>query len=163
MILLDTDHVTLLQFGGSPAETIEQRLRLAGQSVPGTTIVSYEEHVRGWLGKISSADSLAAEVRFYAKLKAQLLFYQRLVVVDFTEAAATELQQLRKQKLRVGTMDLKIAAVALANNATLCPATCAISPASPTSKSSTPPSPHKKSPALPAQGLHPCPSVVIRG
>jgi tRNA(fMet)-specific endonuclease VapC len=119
MILLDTDQVTLLQFGGPPAQAIEQRLQLAGQSVPATTIISYEEHVRGWLGKISSAKSFADEVRFYAKLKSQLLFYQRIVVVDVSETAATALQQLRKQKLRVGTIDLKIAAIALANNATL--------------------------------------------
>lgn len=33
--------------------------------------------------------------------------------------AAAEFERLRKQRIRIGTMDLKIAAIALANNATL--------------------------------------------
>jgi tRNA(fMet)-specific endonuclease VapC len=43
----------------------------------------------------------------------------RIRVVDFDAAAATQFQHLRKQRLRVGTMDLKIAAIVLASNATL--------------------------------------------
>jgi tRNA(fMet)-specific endonuclease VapC len=39
--------------------------------------------------------------------------------LDFDEAAATQLQEIRRLKLGVGTMDLKIASIALSNKATL--------------------------------------------
>ena len=119
MIILDTDHVTLLQWGGPRGQSITRRIDRAGLDVPSTTIISYEEHVRGWLGKISSADKLADEVRTYAKLKDQLIFYSELDVLDFDEVAATEFQRLKQLRIRIGTMDLKIAAIALANQAIL--------------------------------------------
>jgi tRNA(fMet)-specific endonuclease VapC len=37
----------------------------------------------------------------------------------FDEAAAQEFERLRKLRVRIGTMDLKIAAIALANDALL--------------------------------------------
>jgi len=46
MVLLDSDHMTLLQRGGEPGERIKQRL---GHLAPGevaTTIVNYEEQMR---------------------------------------------------------------------------------------------------------------------
>jgi predicted nucleic acid-binding protein len=38
---------------------------------------------------------------------------------SFDERAATEFQRLRRSRLRIGTMDLKIAAIVLAHDATL--------------------------------------------
>ncbi|MGH9834285.1 MAG: type II toxin-antitoxin system VapC family toxin [Blastocatellia bacterium] len=43
----------------------------------------------------------------------------RRVILDFDERAAEEFQRLKKQRVRIGTMDLKIAAIALAHNATV--------------------------------------------
>jgi tRNA(fMet)-specific endonuclease VapC len=40
-------------------------------------------------------------------------------VLEFEETAATIFQNLQKAKLRVGTLDLKIAAITLAHEATL--------------------------------------------
>jgi tRNA(fMet)-specific endonuclease VapC len=40
-------------------------------------------------------------------------------VVDFDEAAAVRFQALKKSKVRVGTMDLRIAAIALVHDATV--------------------------------------------
>jgi tRNA(fMet)-specific endonuclease VapC len=42
-------------------------------------------------------------------------------VLEFDEAAATEFERLQHLRLRIGTMDLKIAAIALAHNATVLP------------------------------------------
>jgi tRNA(fMet)-specific endonuclease VapC len=61
---------------------------------------------------------MSEQIEFYRRLHEQLTFYGSLQLVDFT-AAAVEFQRLRKLKLRVGTMDLKIAALALAHGATL--------------------------------------------
>ena len=40
-------------------------------------------------------------------------------MLNFDETAAVEFQRLRKLQRRTGTMDLKIAAIVLANNGTL--------------------------------------------
>jgi len=45
--------------------------------------------------------------------------YRAIQVLDFDELAATEFERLQKLRLRIGTMDLKIASIALAHNATL--------------------------------------------
>lgn len=52
MILLDSDHLTVLRFRGSErAERLRQRLRMAtaGGELIGTTIVNVEESMRGWM------------------------------------------------------------------------------------------------------------------
>ena len=46
-------------------------------------------------------------------------FYQEFEIILFDEAAVRRFDDLRNQRLRLGTMDLKTAAIALANNALL--------------------------------------------
>jgi tRNA(fMet)-specific endonuclease VapC len=119
MILLDTDHVTHLQWGGATAQRISRRIQGAGLDVAATTIISYEEHVRGWLSRLSKPKTLMDEVDVYAKLRQQLEFYQTLEIEDFTEFAAVEFQRLKRIPVRIGTKDLKIAAIALVSDALL--------------------------------------------
>ncbi len=45
--------------------------------------------------------------------------YCSINILDFDEQSAMEFQQLRKNKTRLGTMDLRIASIALATQATL--------------------------------------------
>jgi tRNA(fMet)-specific endonuclease VapC len=45
--------------------------------------------------------------------------YRRIPVLAFDEAAAAVFQRLRRTRLRIGTMDLKIAAIVLSRDATL--------------------------------------------
>ena len=53
MIILDTDHLTVIQRQSEPAYSILRgRLRDTADSI-GTTIVSVEEQMRGWLAVIS--------------------------------------------------------------------------------------------------------------
>ena len=71
------------------------------------------------MGELSSAKTVARMVHVYGKLAEHIRFYSTLQILDFSEVAAVEFQRLKGLKLRVGTMDLRIAAVALANNATV--------------------------------------------
>ncbi len=45
--------------------------------------------------------------------------FRALTVLSFSAEAASEFEQLLKAHLRIGTMDLRIAAICLANDATL--------------------------------------------
>ena len=55
----------------------------------------------------------------YGELKQLLQTYCNLAILDFDEKAAAEFVRLKQARIRIGTMDLKIAAIALANDATL--------------------------------------------
>ncbi len=65
------------------------------------------------------ARTLLQQVSAYKRLGRHLDLYRRIRVLEFDETAATEFQRLRQTRIRVGTMDLKIAAVVLAHDGTL--------------------------------------------
>ncbi|MGH9769430.1 MAG: type II toxin-antitoxin system VapC family toxin [Blastocatellia bacterium] len=120
MYILDTDHVSLLE----KKQTAEsQRLLFRLTSVPpeekATTIITFEEQMRGWMAWIAQARSLSEQIERYKYLNETLQRYCAVTVLDFDKNAAEKFQRLQKARIRIGTMDLKIAAIALTNNATL--------------------------------------------
>lgn len=119
MYLLDTDHVTLLDRGGREGETIRLRLDALAPGEVAVSIVSFEEQTRGWLSVINSMRRVDRQVEGYQRLERILKFYCSTPLRPFDEAAVEQFQRLWTARVRVGTMDLKIAAIALANDATL--------------------------------------------
>jgi tRNA(fMet)-specific endonuclease VapC len=119
MYLLDTDSMTLLERGGSEGARLKARLATIPPDDLATTIISYEEQMRGWLSVSAQARTQEAQIAAYRRLKTHLQIYSNIAVVDYEEKAATEFTRLRQAKIRIGTMDLKIAAIALSNDATL--------------------------------------------
>lgn len=59
------------------------------------------------------------QIEAYGRLTRHLEYYRQIPVLSFDETAAVEFQRLRKQHRRVGTMDLKIAAIVRSKGATL--------------------------------------------
>ena len=59
------------------------------------------------------------QIADYASLKTLLQDYCLIIVLDFDPFAAREFESLMSSGIKVGTMDLKIASIAIANNATL--------------------------------------------
>lgn len=119
MYLLDTDHLSTLQRGGEAARRLLQRLVNAETNEIAATIISYEEQTRGWLSYMAKARSVKAQVEGYSQLQKHLENYCAIPVLDFSERSAQEFQRLKKADPRLGSMDLKIAAIAIANNAIL--------------------------------------------
>lgn len=98
---------------------LEQRLRAVGGDDYGTSIVSYEEQCRGWTDYIHRANTPEARIEGYARLRANLRFYSKIAIWDYDAAAEAVFAALTAARVRVGTKDLRIASIALANNATL--------------------------------------------
>ena len=117
MYLLDTDHLSTLQRGGEAAQRLLTRLANARTSEIAVTIVSYEEQTRGWLSYMAKARSIKAQVAAYSQLRKHLENYCAIPVLDFDERAATEFQRFKKTYPCICSMDLKIAYIAIANNA----------------------------------------------
>jgi tRNA(fMet)-specific endonuclease VapC len=118
MYLLDTDHLSLLQRQGNSAQSLIQRLQL-NMSPIAATVISYEEQTRGWMKYFSQAKNLEQQVIAYQRLQQHAINYCNITLLPFDIRAAEQFQQLRKQYPRLDTMDLKIAAIALTNNAIL--------------------------------------------
>jgi tRNA(fMet)-specific endonuclease VapC len=75
--------------------------------------------MRGWLAFTAKRRTAEQQVFAYDKLHAALKDYKNANVLDFDERAAKVFHELKSQRIRVGTMDLKIASIALVNNAIL--------------------------------------------
>jgi tRNA(fMet)-specific endonuclease VapC len=116
MYVLDTDHVSLYQQGNA---LIGERLRNLARGQLAATIISYEEQVAGRLAVARRAQTVEARVEAYRWLQFTLDFYCRMPVLQFNQTAGTLLRRLQQMKLRVGTKDLLIGAITLANDATL--------------------------------------------
>lgn len=121
MYILDTDHISVMESAKPSTEGQRLRFRVERLKPEGriTTIITFEEQVRGWMSFLAQARSLEKQVGAYRRLKAVLDRYLKITVLEFDEAAAVEFKRLQGLRLRIGTMDLKIAAIALAHGATV--------------------------------------------
>jgi tRNA(fMet)-specific endonuclease VapC len=119
MILLDTDHVNVLQSRGGQFAALAANMAASADQDFATTAVTVEEQMRGWLALIHRTNDVHAQIPAYQRLIGLFDFFARWQLVAFDEGAADEFKGLRKQSVRIATMDLKIAATVLANNALL--------------------------------------------
>jgi tRNA(fMet)-specific endonuclease VapC len=121
MILLDTDHVSLLKYPASErgARLIVRLNALPAGEAVAISIVGVEEQMRGWLAAIAKERLVKRQVTAYRELAKLFEFFAEFTIAFFDESAAEQFDQLRSAKVRIGTMDLKIAATALVNQALL--------------------------------------------
>jgi tRNA(fMet)-specific endonuclease VapC len=120
MMLLDTDHISIMQHAGSrAAEALDERLNLAPDQDIGTTAITLEEQSRSWLDLIRRYTDVRQQVTYYEKFAAAFRFFAEWRVIGFDLAAAERFRELRSARIRIPTSDLKIASVCLVNDATL--------------------------------------------
>lgn len=119
MIVLDSDHISVLQHEDSPlAEPLLIRLEQSLTEVA-VTAITLEEQCRGWLAEIHRRAAGQAQIPYYARLVQLFDFFANWQILPFDQAAAVEFERLRSLHRRLGVMDLKIAAIALVQDATL--------------------------------------------
>lgn len=117
MILLDSNHLTVLGFPDSPrAKRLIARLDVAIERPIGTTIVNVEESMRGWLATIAKERSVLRQVSPYRELGELFDFFAGLDIVLLNELAAKQFASLSSQ---ISAMDRKIAAIALVTDSLL--------------------------------------------
>jgi tRNA(fMet)-specific endonuclease VapC len=119
MILLDTDYLSVFTDERDPRhELLNARMEAAGEPVA-CTIVSVEEVLRGWLAIIHRLRDFHRQIPAYDRLRQLFDVLSDWEIVPFDARAADQSAALRRQRIRIGTMDLKIASIALVNNALL--------------------------------------------
>jgi tRNA(fMet)-specific endonuclease VapC len=121
MLILDTDLVSLVQRGqGEAYQILLNRLEgIPEHETVYVTIVSFEEQTRGWLAQIAKARTKDLKLKAYRRLHVLLRDYCDRSILDMDERSLTKFEALQKQRIRIGTMDLKIGSIALSNGATL--------------------------------------------
>lgn len=120
MYLLDTDYVGLLQRKAQPHyDRIVARMRQHSLTDFFLPIVAFHEQVMGANLYVSRATDQAGVVRGYRLLEEILVHFEAAQVLAFDDPAARQFESCRKQRLRVGTMDLRIAAIALTHDMTV--------------------------------------------
>jgi tRNA(fMet)-specific endonuclease VapC len=112
--LLDTDHLTILQRETGPEfATLRTRIAQCPPTERAFSIISLHEQVVGCHTYINRARTPEEVVRGYAMLAQVLHNFASAPVLPFDAAAARVCDALLAQRVRVGTMDLRIAAIAL--------------------------------------------------
>lgn len=120
MIPLGTDHVNVLKYPEHPRfVSLTTQLNTSDDQDIATTVITVEEQMRGWLAWINRSDDVRRQVPAYQELLRLFVFFSRWHVVPFDEQATSEYQGLRAQRIRIGTMDLKVVAIALVHDALL--------------------------------------------
>ena len=120
MILLDTDHLTILRYPENPRyAALTARMYESMDEDFTTTVVNVEEQTRGWLSYINAKREILDQIEGYERLAELFEFFADWEIARLDERAAEEFGRLREQGIRIGTMDLKIASIALVQDATL--------------------------------------------
>ena len=118
MLILDTDHLTELDRGLAASARLTQRLNASGEEAA-ITIISVEEQLRGWLAQIARLQDPYRETAPYRRLQERVVSFAAWNVLPWTQEAAEVFLRLRAGGVRIGSMDLKIACIALSRNATV--------------------------------------------
>ena len=120
MFLLDTDHVVIAQQQSAPEyDRLLRRVRRYDPEDLFVSVVSFHEQVMGWNAYISRAKNSAGVVRGYSRLLGVLANFSEAQVLPFDDTAAETFDDLRTQGVRIGTLDLRIAAIGLARDLTV--------------------------------------------
>jgi tRNA(fMet)-specific endonuclease VapC len=114
--LLDTDHLSIWQRqAGVEFQALAARKAQHPPDDLALSIVSFHEQALGCHAFLQRAQSPANVLRGYAMLAGILEDFSASPVALFDAAASAAYQGLVAQRIRVPTMDLRIAAIALAN------------------------------------------------
>jgi tRNA(fMet)-specific endonuclease VapC len=119
LYVMDTDHLSLYQRG---YPSLHDRISATQQNADDDlviTVVSLEEQLAGRLAQIRKATTPQNLITSYAYLRMTYLFLKGFELLDYDTSADNCFQGLRKAGIRIGTQDLRIAAITLVNDGIL--------------------------------------------
>lgn len=114
--VLDTDHLSLLQ---RSHPLVASHVASVATEDLAITIVTAEEQLRGWLAAIRQQHMSERQVGAYAGLHDALIMLQSITILEFDVLAYRQYGSLRQQGIRVGSQDLRIAAITMTIGGTL--------------------------------------------
>jgi tRNA(fMet)-specific endonuclease VapC len=120
MFLFDTDHLGIIQRQTEPEfSRLWTRIDQHPPTAFSTSIVSFHEQLLGWNSYLNRARDTAGVIRAYAMFERILKDFASAQVAGFDQAAASLFDAMRVMRIRIPTLDLRIASIALSKNFTL--------------------------------------------
>jgi tRNA(fMet)-specific endonuclease VapC len=119
MIILDSDHLSILRCQSARAERLTECLDQTPIRPIGTSIVNVEEAMRGWLAAIAKERQIDRQLLAYRELGELFAFFSGFTIAFLDSRAIQLFKDFRKSGVKIGTMDLKTACIAIANDALL--------------------------------------------
>lgn len=117
--VLDTDHISIMERQGAEYPVILANIARHNDEDVGVSVVSLQEQARGCLNLINQAVTPAQLLRAYDLLFRVIDFFRDFPLVPFDAAALADYDRLNALKLRVKTLDLRIAAIARSRGLTV--------------------------------------------
>lgn len=114
LYLLDTNIVTSYGQGIEPVMGRVDACPIGDQAI---SVLTVEEQLSGWYTALRKARRPDALAHAYGRLAQVVPFLARWSILPYTEAAMRRVEAWQKLRLGVEKMDLRIAAVALENDA----------------------------------------------
>jgi tRNA(fMet)-specific endonuclease VapC len=112
--IMDTDHLSLYERAHPKVCARIIRTRQQSSDTLFTTVVSLEEQYAGRIAQIRKATTPQTLVEAYDKLKQIFALFSDLDILEYDLKADEYFRELRKAGIRIGTLDLRIAAITLA-------------------------------------------------
>jgi tRNA(fMet)-specific endonuclease VapC len=117
MFLLDTDHIGILQWRTEPENSrLRQRMSQHPLTAFYFSIVRFHEQILGANVYVNRARTPQEVIKGYEIFDQVLDDFAKAQVLPFDTPASALFALLRSQKVRIGTMDLRIAAIALSRD-----------------------------------------------
>ena len=116
--VLDTNHFSEL-VRGSPRVVTLQRNVAERKADVFVTVITAQESFEGWFALINRERAVFDQTKAYAQFLRSIETVVKFTILPFDPDSARIFQRLRDEGIRIGTMDLKIAAICLAHDATL--------------------------------------------
>lgn len=118
--LLDTDHISFLQRRSAPEHaTLLARMARHPPADFTFSVVSFHEQALGAHTYLSRARTTGDVIRGYLLLSEILDAFMLSPVLRFDAAAGDAFEVLRAARVRIGTIDLRIAAIAVSQSLVL--------------------------------------------
>ncbi len=114
--LLDTNQVSLNERGHA---LVRRRLASVQPDSVAVSVITVEEMIRGRLAIVARRSQGKARVHAYRKFLETVQFCATISVLPFDMDCDAKFQELRAQRLRVGSQDLRIASTAMVHNLVL--------------------------------------------
>lgn len=114
--ILDTDTLSLF-LRGDPH--VCQRVGSVSPNELAVTVITVEEVLTGWHAEVRRVRGDNQLVRAYASLQQAVEFFRFVRILPFGVDAVRRYHELRRQYRRLGTNDLRIAAIAMEQPGTI--------------------------------------------
>ena len=118
MVILDTNHFSELERGSIACQRLEERIERSGEPAF-ICVVTAEEVMSGWLARVRGKLSPKQLLDAYADFQRGLESLNQWTILNWTTDASDIFDDLRRQGIRIGTLDLRIASICLNYEATL--------------------------------------------